>query len=158
MKKLLAIGGVIVAIFVLIIILTNKSNEVKLKDNPYDKEDLETATIDLIGNKNYQNITLPAELETKITSGEPVMAYFFSPTCGYCIEMTPILMPIADELDVHINQYNTLEYPNQAVSYGIEGTPTLIYFKDGEEVDRMYGLPKEAKEDIRAFLEKHKAN
>ena len=35
MKKLLAIGGVIVAVFILIIVLTNKSNESKLKDNPY---------------------------------------------------------------------------------------------------------------------------
>lgn len=150
MKKLLAIGGVIVVIFILIVVLTNKSNETKLKDNPYDTDQLEKSTIDLIGNKNYNNIILPDELEKKVTSGDSVTAYFFSPLCGYCQEMTPVLMPIAEEMDVNVHQYNLLEYPEQASPYGIEATPTLIHFKDGEEVGRMVGAQPE--DNIRAFF------
>ena len=110
MKKLLVIGGVIVAIFILIVVLTNKSNEAKLKDNPYGTDNLKQSTIDLIGNEHYSNIILPDELDKKIDSGDPVTAYFFSPECGYCMEMTPVLMPIAKEMDVTVHQYNLLEF------------------------------------------------
>ena len=150
MKKLLAIGGVIIVIFILIVVLTNKSNETKLKDNPYNTDKLDTATINLIGNENYNNIILPDDLKKKISSGEGVTAYFFSPTCSYCMEMTPILMPIAKDMNVDVHQYNLLEYPSQAGSYGIEATPTLIYFKDGEEVGRLVGAHPE--ENIRSFF------
>lgn len=152
MKKLLAIGGVIVVIFILIVVLVNKSNEAKLKDNPYDTDQLNTATIDLIGNKHYSNIILPDKLDEKIASGDPVTAYFFSPLCGFCQEMTPIMMPIANEMDVTVYQYNFLEYENEASSYNIQGTPTIIHFKDGKETGRLYGLPKEPEKDIRAFF------
>lgn len=156
MKKLLIIGGVVVAIFILIVVLTNKSNETKLKDNPYDTDQLETATIDLIGNKHYSNIILPDELDEKIASGDPVTAYFFSPLCGYCQEMTPVLMPIAEDMNVHVDQYNLLEYPERATPYAIEATPTLIHFKDGEEVGRMVGAQPE--DNIRAFFDEFKSN
>ena len=43
MKKLLAIGGVIVLVFILIIVLSNKSNELKLENNPYGTNKLETS-------------------------------------------------------------------------------------------------------------------
>lgn len=153
MKKLLAIGGVIVIIFILIIVLVNKSNETKLKDNPYDTDELRDSTINLIGNKNYSNIILPAELEKKISSGDAVTAYFFSPECGYCLEMTPVLMPIADDMDVHVEQYNLLEYTKEAAAYNIEATPTLIYFKDGVEVNRMVGAQSES--SIRSFFSEY---
>lgn len=151
MKKLAIFGGIIVVLFAAIIVLTNMSNKDKLKDNPYDKEDLRQSTIDLLGDKNYQNIILPEPLEEKIASGEPVFAYLFSPECGYCMQMTPKLMPIAEEFDIQIDQLNVLEYQDQGPKYNLEGTPTLIYFNDGEEVTRLYG--DYDKETIREFFE-----
>ena len=65
MKKLLIIGGAIIAIFILIVVLSNKSDETKLKDNPYGTDNLAKSTIDLIGNENYNNIVLPDELCSK---------------------------------------------------------------------------------------------
>lgn len=156
MKKLLIIGGVILAIFILIIVLSNKSDEQKLKDNQYGTNDLKKSTINLIGNENYNNIILPDALATKIESGESVMAYFFSPECGYCMEMTPILMPIAKEMNVGVDQYNLLEFSQQATTYDIEATPTLIHFENGEEVGRMVGAQPE--ENIRAFLDEFESN
>ena len=158
MKKLLIIGGVIIAVFVLIVVLTNKADETKMQDSPYGTKDIKTSTKQLIGDENYSNIILPEDLEKKISSGEPVTAYFFSPECGYCKEMTPILMPIAEEMGVDVLQYNLLEYSNEAASYEIEGTPTLMHFKDGKEVGRLYGLPQEPEESIRAFFNEHESN
>ncbi len=153
MKKLLIIAGIIIAVFVLIVVLTNKSNESKLKDNPYGTKDLKASTINLIGNENYNNIILPDALAEKIEAGESVTAYFFSPECPYCMEMTPILMPIAKEMDVNVLQYNLLEFEDQARPYAIEATPTLIHFKDGKETGRMVGAQPE--ENIRLFFQEH---
>ncbi|MFS0577254.1 thioredoxin family protein [Sporosarcina sp. 179-K 3D1 HS] len=151
MKKLLLIGGVVIAIFILIVVLSNKSNEVKLKDNPYGTDQLDKSTIALIGNENYKNIIMPEDLFEKVDSGEPVTAYFFSPECQYCMEMTPRMMPIADEMDVHVYQYNMLEFYDAAKErYGIESWPTLVHFRDGKEVGRMSGAQPD--ENIRMFF------
>lgn len=156
MKKLLIIGGVIIAIFALIIVLNNQANKEKLKDNPYGTKKLKQATIDLLGNENYSNIVMPDELYEKVSSGESVTAYFFSPECPYCMEMTPILMPIAKEKGIHVYQYNMLEFEQESQPYGITSWPTLIHYKDGKEVARSVGLPPEpVDENIRAFFDEY---
>lgn len=150
MKKLLAIGGVIVAVFVLILVLNNQSNKDKLNESPYGDKKLDQSSIDLIGDENYSNIILPDKLEDKIQSGEQVVAYFFSPLCQYCVEMTPKMMPIAKETGMEVQQFNVLEYNQEATKYHIEATPTMILFENGEEVGRTVGgLPEE---NIRAFF------
>ncbi len=154
MKKLLAIGGIIIAVFALILVLNNQSNKDKLKNNPYKTKNLDQATIDLIGDENYNNIILPKELSEEIKSGEDVTVYFFSPLCSYCREMTPIMMPIADEMDVKVQQFNVLEFGQEALVYDIEATPTMIHFDEGEEVGRMVG--GQSVENIRSFFEQIK--
>jgi thioredoxin 1 len=150
LKKLLIIGGTIIAIFILIVVLSNKSNQAKLKYNPYGTENLANSTIDLIGNENYSNIVLPDDLFKKIEDGESVTAYYFHPECQYCIQMTPVMMPIAKEMDVNVQQFNMLEFGQQAKAYGIESWPTLVHYEDGKEVGRMVGAQPE--ENIRAFF------
>ena len=151
MKKLLIIGGVVAAIFVLLIVLTNMSNEEKLANNPYGTDDLHPATIDQLDDENYQNIILPAELEEKIASGEPTTVYFFSPTCPHCQETTPVLMPIAEEMGVQVDQFNLLEFGAAGDKYNIQGTPTLVHYENGEEVARWVG--SQPAENIRRFFD-----
>lgn len=150
MKKLLIIAGIVVVVFAGIIFLTNQANNKKLADNPYDTEDLEQATIDQLDDENYQNIVVPAELEEKIASGEPTTVYFFSPTCQYCQQTTPVLMPVAEDMDVDVLQYNLLEYEQGWQQYMIEATPTLIHYDNGEEVSRWVGA--QPKENIEKFF------
>lgn len=139
MKKLAIVGAVVVLLFAAIIVLTNMKNADKLKDNPYGTNELRQSTIDLLGDKNYQNIILPDALADKIASGEGVVGYFFSPECSYCKNYTPKLMPIAEELNIQIDQLNILEFEDAWGTYNITKTPTMIYFKNGEEVARVEG-------------------
>ena len=139
MKKLAIVGAVIVLLFAGIIVLTNMKNSEKLEDNPYGTDNLKQSTIDLLDDENYQNIILPDALAEKIESGEGVVGYFFSPECSHCKNYTPKLMPIADELDVQVDQLNILEYTNEWDTYNITATPTLIYFENGEEIARLEG-------------------
>jgi thioredoxin 1 len=151
MKKLLIIGVAIIAFFALIVVLSNKSDEAKLKDNPYGTDNLQKSTIALIGNESYNNIVLPDTLFDKIEAGESVTAYYFHPECQYCMQMTPVMMPIAQEMDVNVLQYNMLEFGQQASNFGIESWPTLVHYEDGKEVGRMVGAQPE--ENIRAFFD-----
>ncbi|MBD7908973.1 thioredoxin family protein [Sporosarcina gallistercoris] len=151
MKKLLIIGGIVVVFFVAIIALTTASNKSKLADNPYGTDDLKPSTIDLIGNENYDSIVLPDAVSKKIESGEPTTVYFFHPQCHFCMEMTPVLMPIAKEEGVKVNQYNMQEFGDEAKkAYGIQEWPALVQYENGKEVGRLVGLQPE--ENIHAFF------
>lgn len=136
---LIIIAVIVVLLFAAIIVLTNMSNNDKLADNPYETEDLNQSTIDLLDDENYQNIILPAALEEKIASGDKVFAYYFSPECSHCKNFTPKLMPVAEENGIRIDQLNVLEYEEEMAKYGIEYTPTLVVFEKGEEVTRIVG-------------------
>lgn len=150
MNKLYIIAGIIVVLFIAIMLLQNKANETKLENNPYGTNDLNQATIDQLNDENYQNIILPDQLEEKINSGEGTFAYFFSPTCVHCQAFTPVLMPLAEEAGVEIHQLNLLEFDLWS-QYDVNSTPTLIYFKDGKEVNRLIGNAPEA--SAREFIE-----
>ncbi|KIL46825.1 thioredoxin family protein [Jeotgalibacillus campisalis] len=144
MKKVLIFGAIIVVIFASIAIITNMQNASKTEDNPYGKEDLEQSTIDLLDDPNYANQILPNELDERISSGEPTTVYFFSPECQYCLETTPKLAPLAEDMDVDMVQMNLIEFKDQWNKYSIQSTPTLIHFEDGEAVDGIVGAASES--------------
>ncbi|MEZ0480275.1 thioredoxin family protein [Planococcus sp. SSTMD024] len=151
MKKLLIIAGVVLAIFALIVFLTNQSQDEKLANNPYGTDDLNPATIDQLDDENYQNIALPDEVNEQIQSGDPTTVYFFSPTCQYCQQTTPVLMPVAEDMDVEVLQYNLLEYEQGWADYALEATPTLVHYENGQEVARWTGA--QSKENIEQFFQ-----
>src|SRR5690606_9607829 len=71
------------------------------KDNPlYGKpnNELNSATRELLNDKNYQNIILPEQLDQKIANKEDFFAYMFSASCHFCKETTPQIIPVVDEL------------------------------------------------------------
>ena len=146
MKKLAFVSSIIVILCVVIVLLTNKSQNdiIEAHDNPYGTDDLHPSTIELLADEHYQNIILPGDLQSKIESNEGTYAYFFSPTCQYCKAFTPVLMPVAEEYGAKIDQLNVLEFDLASNHYRIESTPTLIYFENGDEVARIVGdAPKE---------------
>lgn len=154
-KKMLIIIGSIVVLFVALLFVIDYRNDqaVQNADNPYGTTDLEQATIDQLDDPNYGNQILPDELEEAIDSGEPVTVYFYSPTCVYCQQTTPYLVPLAEENGVDMKKLNLLEFGDQAAVYGIESTPTLIHYEDGEEVARIVGQQEE--EEFQAFFDEY---
>lgn len=134
------IAGVIILVFVLLLVLQNLQHSKALKDyNPYGKDNLNAPTKDLLKDKNYQNIILPEDLQARIDSGKPTTAYFFSPTCEYCKQTTPIVAPLSKDLGVDLVQYNLLEFNQGWQDYNIEATPTIVHFDGGKEVGRVVG-------------------
>lgn len=139
MKKIIIFTVVIVAIFGALAYVTTAQNKQKAEGNPYGKDDLDPATIKQLDDPNYKNQILPDELETKLENGETMTVYFYSPTCVHCQNTTPVIVPMVDEMGLDLKKLNLLEFEDQWNKYGIDSTPTLIHFENGEEVSRLVG-------------------
>lgn len=66
---------------------------------------------------------------------------FFADWCVPCQMLTPILSELDKKYpDIEIYKVNVDESPNATMTYGIHSVPTMLFFKNGEEVDRKIGM------------------
>lgn len=79
----------------------------------------------------------------------------FSPSCGYCQQLGPIVSEVAKESQgkYKVGKLNVILSPDIADEYMVDSYPILIVFKDGKEVSRMVGV--KPKETILANLEEY---
>ena len=71
-----------------------------------------------------------------IASGKPVVIDFWATWCGPCQRMTPIVEELAEEYKdtVVIGKYNIEEENDLAAQYRIMSIPTILFFKNGEQI------------------------
>ena len=77
----------------------------------------------------------------------------WAPWCGPCRTLTPIIEKVSEEKSVKLIKVNADESGDLASSFGVRGIPTVIFFKNGQEVDRIVGL-KQA-DSYNEIIEKH---
>jgi thioredoxin 1 len=89
-----------------------------------------------------------AELEQKLQTQPYIILDFSSPGCAPCQKISQTLPPMLAELQgIAISAYEvdiTAE-PAIASRFFVFGVPTLILFKDGQEIGRFNSLPKSVK-------------
>jgi len=84
-----------------------------------------------------------------LQSDRPVLVDLWAEWCGPCRMMDPIIDElVTDEKfkGIKIGKLNIDENPQTASKYGVMSIPTLILFKNGEEVKRLVGA--RGKEEI----------
>ncbi|MCD2138992.1 thioredoxin family protein [Salinicoccus halitifaciens] len=152
------IAAIVVAFIAIFIVMNNNSSEPdQLSDSGYypytdmEPEALSGPTIDALDNEDYHYNQTPAEVAGAIEDGDGQYVYFWSPTCPHCLEATPLLVDAFEQADEDLIQLNVLEYEEPWSTYELEATPTLIYFEDGEEVERITGNPGDV-ESYESFI------
>ncbi len=80
-----------------------------------------------------------------LNSKKITLVDFWAPWCGPCRMLGPIIEDLAkDNTDVTIGKINVDDNSQTAVKYGVRGIPTMIFFKDGEVVDKIVGVKSKA--------------
>ena len=79
--------------------------------------------------------------ESVRNSEKPVLLDFYADWCGPCRMMAPIVEKLAEEMagEAVIGKLNVDDCEEIAMKYGVMNIPTVILFKNGQEVNRVIG-------------------
>lgn len=90
---------------------------------------------------------------TVLQAEAPVLVDFYADWCAPCKMVAPLVDEIAhDQVGrMLVAKVDTDQAQGVATTYGIRSIPTLIVFRDGEEVERSMGFEPER---VRGLVEK----
>lgn len=86
--------------------------------------------------ENVAEVTDGSFEQEVLKSDVPVMVDLWAPWCGPCRRVGPVVEELAAENagKVKVCKINVDENQSVAAKYGIASIPTILFFKDGEEL------------------------
>ena len=100
-----------------------------------------TKEMNLFMAKQFTSSNFNAEV---LSSETPVLVDFWATWCGPCRMQGPIIDALAAE-GYNVGKLDVDENPDIARRYNVMSIPTLILFKNGEEVQRFVGVQTKEK-------------
>lgn len=79
----------------------------------------------------------------------PLVVDFWATWCGPCRMIAPIIEKLAEKYDgkIVVGKCDVEENDELAAEFGIRNIPTILFFKNGEVVDKMVGAQSETRLD-----------
>lgn len=94
-------------------------------------------------------------LKEKVDQGVHLVD-FWAEWCGPCKMLTPVISELKEKYEgkAGIHKVNVDENSELAKEFGIRSIPTVIFFKDGQEMERVSGAKEISlyEEKINSFL------
>ncbi|MDE6265298.1 MAG: thioredoxin [Paramuribaculum sp.] len=97
-----------------------------------------------------------ATVKDIIASGEPVVIDFWATWCGPCMRLAPVIDELAAQYEgkVKIGKYNIEEENDLSTEYRIMSIPTILFFKNGEQIRDLRLAGSQTKATLEAQIEK----
>lgn len=149
MKKMLIFGGIIIALFVAIFAVT------QMEEKNATSQKIDNATGSTTnGTDYYTNKISLSDLQKNLKEKKEETVYFYQTSCVHCQKLSPVVVPMAKDLNVDMKVMDIEKIDAPWDEYNIKGTPTIIHFKDGKEVSRISG--EQPKDKLKEWLEQTK--
>ena len=80
--------------------------------------------------------------DKSLNEGKLMMVDFWASWCGPCKMLAPVIDDLAGQYagKAVVGKVNVDEEQELAIRYGVMSIPTVIFFKDGKEIDRKVGV------------------